>query len=216
MPGLALETMGTQRRPDGVYEGFRLPTGQVVTVPTLTGFSFIDQQLVRAQDAQEFTRKQPFFELRPEISTSIIRRVVGEGSVPPELGSSAFRNMQLFLRAIAANRGLVLRPSAPVDAMWHEFMQRPGTYLRSCNEAGGLIDHVPDEPAGSMPEGALNVAESFQFLASNGYEPDPSVWPVDSRGDCGGVGCTNGDCTSGGPPRMTQALRLSGVVGLTE
>ena len=214
MAELTLEHTSVYDLPDGRYAGFLSPSGGEVLVPTSTGFSFLDKRGGSAPEAQEATVERLPFELDPEIRDSIITCVVEEDRVPLELALTHFQNMQIFLRAIDANRfrGIILTPCKGVDKMWHELMKRPRAYFAACDAAGGLIDHVPITPNGAGAEEALNLPETFQFLVDEGYNPNPAAWPLDSAGDCAGTSCTNGDCTAGGPPKTTaQVLRLSGV-----
>jgi hypothetical protein len=138
--------------------------------------------------------RRPAFEPRPEDRAWIIDRGVREGDVDPELAQAAFRNAQLYLRAIADNPGAVLSPSKLVDAMWHGYMLRPLAYWEACAEAGVFIDHIPNGPDGPSPN-ALSPSATYQFLLEHGYEPDASVWPAGAIADCENH-CNSGDCES--------------------
>ena len=155
------------------------------------------------------------FEPRPDVRTWIIRRAVEEAGVSPELGPSAFRDMQSFLHGAASHPGVILSPSKAVDEMWHGWMLRPGDLWRCFAEAGAFVDHTPNSDDGPNPA-ALTPAQTYQFLVDSGYSPDPAVWPLDSvadceahcnsdsrdprtiraLGDCAGQKCYGSDCSS--------------------
>jgi hypothetical protein len=147
----------------------------------------------------------------------MIDDALSKGDIPVETIPAAMADMLGFLTALANHPGLILTPSKPVDGMWHRFMTRPGDYWQACEKAGAFIDHVPNEPDGSRPPGALDVIQTFQFLETNGYDPDPAVWPAsEAGGDCGGQRCYGGDCTGGGPPRFRALPVIRGFVQIGE
>lgn len=204
MSELTIERTGDlYNRPDGVYAEYGTPGGTVL-VPVSTGFPSIDRQLGITSQAAEVTVEQmPPFELDSEIRDGIIAHAVKEGAVSPESAPMYFQNMQIFLRAVAEHHGegIILTPSKGVDEMWHRFMERPIAYFGACAEARCFIDHIPNTSDDAIPEGALSLSETFDFLQAYGYDPDPEAWPLDAAGECGGRPCVNGDCTTGGPPR---------------
>jgi len=206
---------------NGRYVGIQVPSGEVVRVPRVTGFSFIDSPRRQAPKDQGDTlvvdRKRPSFEPRPEVKAWMVDDALREGDIPPELIPAALTGMQAFLSGLADNPDIILTPSRPVDGMWHRFMTRPGDFWRACDEAGAFIDHIPNGPNGSRPPGALDAAQTYRFLENSGYNPDPLAWPAgEEGGDCGGQKCYGGDCTSGGPPGFRALQIISGFVELRQ
>lgn len=202
---------------DGSYALYDTRSGQV-RVPTSTGFSFLDEALgitVPPTQSEATHARQPLFEPPAEVRAWITQKGIEDG-VPEALASVAFGDMQGFLRASAKYPDMVLSPSIPVDRMWHRYMALPGHYWRACEEAGRFIDHQPTDltlddtqhESEAPVRTVLDPAETFSFLTQEGYEPHAEVWPMDAAAECGGRPCTNGDCTTGGPPKIP----LAGIV----
>jgi hypothetical protein len=120
-----------------------------------------------------------------------------------ELAQRIIDQTLIFLKLIADNPGQSYAPSPLVDIGWHAFILHTQRYSDFCRQiAGGFIHHYPrDDEEGRQREfdsSRYDVSRTTLALIRANLPVDNELW--NGTGKCGGVGCTNGDCTSGGPP----------------
>lgn len=109
----------------------------------------------------------------------------------------------IFLKLVADNPGKSYSPSAMVDIGWHGFLLHTRRYSEFCHLiAGGFIHHDPIDKEATLDEQSsswqFDVSQTALALSSAHLPLDAELWNFPAK--CGGVSCTNGDCTSGGPP----------------
>lgn len=75
-----------------------------------------------------------------------------------------------------------LAPSVLVDHGWHVFILHTEHYRDFCQrEAGGFIDHVPDDPTDiPTPDGLIDF--TLDAITAAGFSVDRELW--DRTGDC--------------------------------
>lgn len=100
-----------------------------------------------------------------------------------------------FLRLCALEPNRFHSPSPLVDIGWHAFILYTHEYAEFCEKlAGRFIHHTPNDEGEDR-----SSTRTVSAMRTNGIAVDEMLWVGEP--DCGGRPCTNGDCTSGGPPK---------------
>jgi hypothetical protein len=143
---------------------------------------------------------------------ALISRIVKEQAIDRFLSERIVNQTLAFLKLVAENPGQCYAPSPAVDIGWHAFLLHTRQYADFCDAiAGRFIHHEPTESrvdesrSVALPE--LEVSRTIAALNSANLPVDTSLWQSPAK--CGGSSCTNGDCTSGGPPGSAK-LELGG------
>jgi hypothetical protein len=132
----------------------------------------------------------------------LVGRIVEDREVDRKLAERILDQAISFLRLVASNPEELFSPSPSVDIGWHAFILYTRPYADFCERvAGRFIHHEPSDDKDFEP-GGRGVAGTMAALVDAGFTVDAPLWSSDAA-------CTNGDCTSGGPPRLAEPFRCS-------
>ena len=101
--------------------------------------------------------------------------------MPEETAGRIVADALAFVATAAAHPGEPIAPSRIVDEGWHALILHTAVYARLCEQLGWFVHHYPERPD-SARQTADVLAHTDALMRAVGYEPDPELWTLPTRG----------------------------------
>ncbi len=114
--------------------------------------------------------------ISPPLFARLVRRVVADDGVTPELAERIVDQALAFLGACAREHTEPLSPSEVVDLGWHAFLLHTRDYADFCDRiAGRFLHHVPTDEDNPTATGtaAQTIARTVAAIDAAGFNVDP-------------------------------------------